>query len=877
MVNFLKQFYDKLRSVGLVSLSFLLLVAAALFPFESTAHASSSMTGEALKSPTNVYESTSSDSAVLKSYSQGTTLKYQAYNDTWHSAKVKVNGVWKQGYIYHEDVHNAGDSKISEDTRISLKGIALKSPTKVYSKTSTSSSALKSYKKGTILSFKSSTQNQNWYEATVYINGKATAGYIAKGDVEIPYSNQESLSGLALKSPTSVYQQTRTDSSKLKSYSIGSTLKVKTFSSEWYEATVYVNGKKRTGYIHHSHLEPAAKDNTSYQGAALKGTTNVYKEASTNGGVWKSYSKGTILSYQSFSENWYSATVYVSGKKRTGYIHRNDVENAVKDSQSLRGIGTKSPTVIYAGASTDTKKFKSYSAGTILKYETFLSDWYKATVYINGKRTNGYIHTSHVEGLLAEQKSVDARALKKPTYVYSKASKSASTLKSYKEGTILKVRTLSPNWFEATVYISGKATTGYVYGGDVTTGDVTNVTKYNYSFEYMVDQQMKYGDPKSDGAGKTKATRQEVEYYANPANFKKGTQAYYQFLDLTQSAGLKAKEINDSILKGKGSLEGTGQAFIDAGKKYNINEAYLISHTLHETGNGTSKLASGILVDAKGTMVTDPKKAAHTVYNMYGYGAKDSCPLECGAKYAFDQGWFTPEAAILGGAGQVATNYIARGQDTLYKMKWNPEKPATHQYATHVQWAVIQTKRIAEIYNSLNNYILVYDVPSFVGGSNPTNPPTGTPTPDPTPSPQPSVTEYPANIVGVTNTGPDNLNLRDTPDGTRIGSIPNGSEVTVHGINGEWLNITYKGTKGWAHRDYVDVLNLLEVTVSDLRVRETPVNGTIIGKVGNQYVAAVLDNQKNIVMMDEWYQIYYQGKTYWISGGKNATEYVTVR
>jgi mannosyl-glycoprotein endo-beta-N-acetylglucosaminidase len=869
-VSFLKRYYVKLHSVGLVALSFLFFVAAAFNPLGLTASADSSISGVALKSPTNVYESTSANSSVLKNYSQGTILTYQPYNDSWYSASVKVNGAWKQGYISKSDVENL------LDTTASLKGIATNGSTAVYSKASSNSAVLKSYAEGTLLSFE--TFSPSWYQAKVYIKGKAVTGYIAKGDVEIPVSNQESLRGLALKSETAVYSKASLQSSKLKSYPVGTKLSFKTFTSEWYEASVYVNGKKRTGYIHRSHVESAASESASYKGAALKGPTSVYKEATRNGGAWKSYGKGTILSYQSFSENWYQATVIVSGKKRTGFIHKDDVENAVDNPQSLSGIGLKSPTVVYAGASTDTKKLKSYAAGSILKYETFLSGWYRATIYVNGKRTYGYIATSHTEGLLTqEQQSLDARALKSPTYIYSKASKSASSLKSYRQDTILNVRTLSPNWFEVTVYIDGKAKTGYVYGADVTTADVTRYTEYNYTFDYMVEQQMKYGGPKADGAGKIAATKEQVAYYANPANFAKGTQAYYQFLDLTQSAGLKAKEINDNILKGKGSLEGTGQAFIDAGKKYGINEAYLIAHTLHETGNGTSTLAKGIMVDGTGKIVTDKSKAVHTVYNMYGYGAKDSCPIDCGAKYAFDQGWFTPEAAILGGAGQVSQNYISRGQDTLYKMKWNPDKPATHQYATHVQWAVIQTKRIAEIYDSLDNYILVFDVPKFVGGTNPTTPPStnpGTTEPEPT---EPTVMTYPDHIVGVTNTAPDSLNFRDKPNGTLIASIPHGSKVDVLGIDGEWLNITYSGKTGWVHRDYVNILNLLEVTVSTLNVRDTPsTSGAKVGQIGNQYVAAVLDNNDSITMVDEWYQIYYNNNTYWISGGANATEYVRV-
>src|SRR5690606_26667511 len=149
-------------------------------------------------------------------------------------------------------------------------------------------------------------------------------------------------------------------------------------------------------------------------------------------------------------------------------------------------------------------------------------------------------------------------------------------------------------------------------------------------FSKLVDAQMTGDRAKWDSAGKIPATREQVEYYANPSNFPKGSTGYYQFLVLSKPVGLNAKEVNEKILNNKGNLSGQAQAFIDAGKKYNINEAYLIAHALHETGNGKSTLANGIPVDKNGKVTRDAKgnmahtsQTAHVVYNMYGYGAYD--------------------------------------------------------------------------------------------------------------------------------------------------------------------------------------------------------------------------------------------------------------
>ncbi|MBS4218958.1 SH3 domain-containing protein [Bacillus sp. FJAT-49711] len=701
--------------------------------------------------------------------------------------------------------------------------------------------------------------------------------------------DQKTLKGIALQKSTKVFSKASTSSKALKSYAAGTILKYKTYSTDWYEATVIIGGKAQKGFISKSHVESALDKQETISGVALQSPTKVYKNASTSSAIWKSYSIGSILKYKTFSSNWYEATIYIKGKAQTGYIHKSHVEEITSKQTSIKGIGIKSPTVVYSQVSTSSKKLKSYAAGTILSYKTFSSNWYEAKVYVNGKATKGFIHTDHVEGLLDKSETLSGRALT-TTKIYSLASKSSKVLKSYKKSSPLKFKSLSKNWYEATVYINGKATTGYIYSGDVTTEDIINYTNYNYTFKSFVDVQNNSG-AKSDGAGNIAATRAEIEYYSNPANFKQGTTEFFQFLDLKVPAGLNEKEINTKILKGKGSLEGTAKAFIDAGKLYNINDAYLIAHTLHETGNGTSTLAKGIPVDENGKVTKDSKgnivknaNTAFTVYNMYGYGAKDSCPIDCGAKYAFDQGWITPEKAIIGGAQEVVKNYISQGQDTLYKMRWNPAKPGSHQYATHVAWATIQTARIGAIYSTINNYTLVFDVPKFSDKPKETTKP-ASPKPGDTANPGNTVITYPDKVYGLTNAS--NLNVREKPSTSTksLGKLEEKIkiEVLAEGIgdtvnsNNKWYQIKSGKITGWVHGEYVDLLNLLEVTAKNLNVRPTPGSTTSNGMVSNEFLAGVLDKNNKIITKDEWYQVIYKGKEAWVSGGKNGTEFIKVR
>lgn len=215
----------------------------------------------------------------------------------------------------------------------------------------------------------------------------------------------------------------------------------------------------------------------------------------------------------------------------------------------------------------------------------------------------------------------------------------------------------------------------------------------------------------------------DIRLYVNPANVAKASKEFYQFLDLSKSAGTTSKTLN-RVLVSKGTLTGKGQSFIQASKKYDVNEIYLLSHALLETGHGTSLLAKGVpvdqhgnsLINAKGARIHPTRPIAKTVYNMYGIRATDSNPLGHGAKFAFEQKWFTPEAAIIGGAYWIGESYINHPtyqQNTLYKMRFNPNAPGSHQYATDIGWASKQTASIYNIYQKLNQYSLHFDVPTF--------------------------------------------------------------------------------------------------------------------------------------------------------------------
>jgi beta-N-acetylglucosaminidase len=278
--------------------------------------------------------------------------------------------------------------------------------------------------------------------------------------------------------------------------------------------------------------------------------------------------------------------------------------------------------------------------------------------------------------------------------------------------------------------------------------------------------------------------------YAQKTSSLSISTSMFQFLLLSGSAGSTAGDLN-TILQGKGILSGRGAVFLEAARNNNINEIFLVSLALHETGNGTSELATGIefedvdklypdidgewtrkvqimdgplnvrerpttkssslgsaqtnetyllLEEAEAEAGTDPGtegtwykikvggkegwvcgkyvavKVFVKVYNMFGIGAYDSNPKYYGAQRAYQERWFSPDAAIRGGAKFASQSYVnhpSYAQDTLYKMRWNPKQPATHQYATDIGWAVKQAPYIRGLYNQVANYTLAFDIPRF--------------------------------------------------------------------------------------------------------------------------------------------------------------------
>ncbi|MFP7396117.1 SH3 domain-containing protein [Niallia circulans] len=449
---------------------------------------------------------------------------------------------------------------------------------------------------------------------------------------------------------------------------------------------------------------------------------NVRSTASTSGSIKGKLSAGTVVTVLSEKNGWSQIkTSKVAGYVSSEYLtsistpDKGTDKNEDKQPEEMPTV-TEKIVNVQAGSSLNMRSTPSTSgkilsklqAGTVVIVQAEGNGWSKVKVnnlegyvsseYLSSKgngSANATINKSYVnynltlEEMTNIQLSVNPQTDKKyDTYIREDAI-------AFKTADSTKGTVIGNGW-----RLRGGAGTDYSVVSTLTSGQVLTVTskikgtdgyywyKVNYSQSWVT------------------ASKADTAYYLNPNNFINSDTQSLQFLKLSAKANVDDKEVDSKILAGKGILAGKASSFVTAANAYGINEIYLISHALLETGNGTSTLANGVQVNGK------------TVYNMYGIGAYDGSAVSSGAQYAYNAGWFTPEAAIIGGAKFIAQGYVNAGQDTLYKMRWNPDAAektgnATHQYASDIGWATKQVGQIYNLYSLLSSYTLNYEIPIY--------------------------------------------------------------------------------------------------------------------------------------------------------------------
>ncbi|MGE6377924.1 SH3 domain-containing protein [Peribacillus muralis] len=695
----------------------------------STAAVQKTSTKYVTASTLNMRKSGTDSSSIITRLSKGT--KVTVYSEAKGWAKVKANG--KDGYVSTKYLSNAKpvtDSKPAVPEKTTMKYVNA-STLNMRKSGSESASIVAKLSKGTQVVVYS--EAKGW--AKVKANGKD--GHVSTKYLSTTKPVTDTKPAVPEKTTTKYVNVGSGSLNMRKSGSETASIvgklthgtQVTVYSEAKGWAKVKVNGVE--GYVSTSYLtatkpvtdtKPSIPEKTTKKYVNVSsGTLNMRNKPSESASIVVKLARGVEVEVISESDGWskikayggegYVSTQYLSMEK-PGATPENPGQNPGGEETTITkyvNVNDGSSLNMRSGASATASIIAKLVNKTAVTVYSESGGWSRVTA--NGK--TGYVSTQYLsakapevpgspnESIIRVDKEYNL-TMEKMVEIQMKAN--AQTDKAYK--TYIREDGLSIiNSTKGTVKgtgwrVRGGAGPNYWVVGDVSNNQsLTIKSKVKGSDGY-------YWYEVSYNKTWVNASPEDIEYNLNPNNFVNDPVHSYQFVKLSQVTNMNVSEVNDKILSGKGILQGQAATFTSAGVKYGVNEIYLISHALLETGNGTSPLATGVKVNGR------------TVYNMYGVGAFDGTALSSGAQYAYNAGWFTPEAAIIGGAEFIAKGYISAGQDTLYKMRWNPTAAekygyASHQYATDIGWATKQVKQIYNLYSLLDSYKLTIEIPKY--------------------------------------------------------------------------------------------------------------------------------------------------------------------
>jgi beta-N-acetylglucosaminidase/uncharacterized protein YgiM (DUF1202 family) len=684
----------------------------------------------------NVRKSATTSAGIVATIKKGTAVTVYSEDNGW--SMVKVNG--KEGYVSTQYLTStkteSNSSPSASPAKMTIKYVKVNSGSLNMRKSASTTASI------IVKEVKVYSESAGWAKIEAF----GQIGYVSSQYLSTKKYNETSNTPSQI--TKTMYVNVNTGSSLnfrknasssaiiLAKLTNGKELSVHSKENGW--AMVTVDGQK--GYVSAEYLtsvKPSTIEKTDEQKESFKykyvnvsigSSLNMRTKASANSSVIVKLANGVEIKVYSDANGWaqveaYGKVGYVSSqyllntKPSGGEGSGATIDNSTNNNEIVENETISKYVNVMIGSTLNMRSEPSTSASVMTKLTrstmvTVYSEennWAKVTV--NGQ--TGYVSSQY----LSNEEPYSPGTNDKDNYeTYNKYDitldeltgiqmlvnpQTDKTYETYIREDALTINSSSRGTVRGTSWnVRGGAGTNYWVVGTVRNGDSVEILSKVIGEDGYIWYEINYNK------SWVNASPDDVKYYLDPGNFTDTSVDSLQFLKLSVPANLNANEVNESILAGKGILDGLATAFITAGEAYHVNEIYLISHALLETGYGTSQLANGVLVNGK------------RVYNMYGIGAYDGSAVTSGAKYAYNAGWFTPEAAIIGGAKFIAQGYISGGQDTLYKMRWNPASAiingdASHQYATDIGWAAKQVKQIYNLYSLIDSYNLVLDIPEY--------------------------------------------------------------------------------------------------------------------------------------------------------------------
>lgn len=182
------------------------------------------------------------------------------------------------------------------------------------------------------------------------------------------------------------------------------------------------------------------------------------------------------------------------------------------------------------------------------------------------------------------------------------------------------------------------------------------------------------------------ASKEAIEYMMDPRNSLDET-SVFQFKNL-EIADVSAENVQTVINSKYGSYSYINNptainAMIRASSDYSLNGYSILAKIVNEQGAGSSPLVTGS--GYEGNYV-----GYYNFFNVGAYGNGKATVIRNGLKYAQNKDWSSVEKSILGGSEYYKSQYIGRGQNTLYYQRFNvvyTNSLFSHQYQQDIMGA----------------------------------------------------------------------------------------------------------------------------------------------------------------------------------------------
>ncbi len=233
------------------------------------------------------------------------------------------------------------------------------------------------------------------------------------------------------------------------------------------------------------------------------------------------------------------------------------------------------------------------------------------------------------------------------------------------------------------------------------------------------------------GAGWSYASDNILAYYMDPRNsIQESTIFQFELLtynDTYHTSDAVQSFLDSTFMSGKpaGFDISYGTIIWAHGRELGVSPFHLAARIYQEQGDGTSELISGTYEGLNGTL-----KGYYNFFNVKASGSTKEEIIINGLTYAKNamdiynptqpRPWTDAYWSIQGGAYLISSNYILKGQDTLYLQKFNVNPNSAygvhnHQYMQNIVAPTSEGKNIRKLYKeagSLDN-TFVFKIPVF--------------------------------------------------------------------------------------------------------------------------------------------------------------------